>query len=306
MLTSVIASLIAFLIAFVTVNYADEKTRPIIRAIALVIGSLAALNAVILGARKVVVIIPAGNVGVVEVFGKVSNQTLPAGVHIVSPFAEVIRFSTRLKDIKETVTVTSSEGLDLNLDVSLQYRVDPNQTQRIYSTIGIDETEIVTPRFRAIIREIVASYMAKDIYSEKREAIAQQLREELQANLSPLGFVVEEALLRQVILPDKIKVAIEQKLEAEQASQQQQFINEKQRQELNFALEKAQKEAQRQKIEAAGVAEANRLMTQGLTNQMLQLKAIEATTKLAESPNSKVVIFGQPEDGLPIIWQNQQ
>lgn len=306
MFASLITSLIAFFVAFVGANQADEQKRPIIKAIALVIGTLAGLNALYQGARQVVIVMPAGTVGVVEVFGKVDQQTLPAGVHLVNPFANVIPFSIRLKDIKETVTATSSEGLDLSIDVSLQYRLESNQAQSVYTSIGTDESEIVISRFRAIIREITANYLAKDIYSEKRQAIAQQMREELQRNLEPLGFTVEDTLLRQVTLPEKIKVAIEQKLEAEQLSQQQKFVNDQKRQELDFAVEKATKEAQRQKIEAAGVAEANRLMSQGLTKQILQLKAIEASTKLAESSNSKVVIFGQPEDGLPIIWQNQQ
>ncbi len=305
MISSLITCLLAFFVAFVGANQADEKKRPIIRAIALVIGGLAAISTVYQAGRKVLIVMPAGTVGVVEVFGKVGDRTLPAGVHVVNPFAKVIPYSVRLKDIKETVTATSSEGLDLNIDVSLQYRLEPDKAQSVYTSIGTDEEEIVISRFRSIIREITANYVAKDIYSEKRQMIAQKMLEELQQNLAPLGFTVEEALLRQVILPEKIKVAIEQKLEAEQASQQQQFINEKKRQELDFALEKAQKDAQRQKIEAAGIAEANRLMSQGLSDQILQLKAIEATTQLAESENSKIVIFGQPEDGLPIIWQNQ-
>ncbi len=134
--------------------------------------------------------------------------------------------------------------------------------------------------------------------------MADKLRNELNKSLEPLGFIVDESLLRNVILPQTIQKAIEEKLEAQQASQKQQFINEKERQAISFELEKAQQEATRKKIEAQGVADSQRLLSQGLTEQLIKLKAIEATQKLAESENSKVIIIGGGEDKLPLLLQS--
>lgn len=129
------------------------------------------------------------------------------------------------------------------------------------------------------------------------------LRQELREKLSPLGFIVEEALLREIVLPKKIQEAIQAKLEAEQESERQQFITEKQRQELEFESERAHKEAERKKIEAQSIADTQRLLSQSLTDKVLQLKAIEATPDLAKSPNAKVIIIGGGKDKLPLILQ---
>jgi regulator of protease activity HflC (stomatin/prohibitin superfamily) len=124
--------------------------------------------------------------------------------------------------------------------------------------------------------------------------VAQRLHQEVSNNLSPLGFIVEETLLRNVILPEKIQAAIQQKIESQQQSQQ-----------LDFELEKTRKESERKIIEAQGIADSQRIISQGLSEQILKLKAIEATQKLAESQNSKVIIIGGGEDKLPLILQGE-
>lgn len=289
-----VTALIAFLIAFSNDKVAGEKNRQLTKAIAILIGTIAALSALFQAISRVLVIVPVGEVGIVEVLGKVEAAPLNAGIHLVNPLGKVILFSTRLKDVKETISATSKEGLNFNLDVSLQYKIDPQKATEVYQTIGDNESEIVISRFRSVVRQTTASYDSKTIYGEKRQEVAQKLHEDLQDKLTPLGFFVEETLLRDVVLPEKIQAAIQQKLEAEQQSQQ-----------LDFELDKTRKEAERKKIEAQGIADSQKLISQGLTEQVLKLKGIEATQKLAESQNSKVVIIGAGEDKLPLILQGQ-
>lgn len=314
-ITPLLTALIAFLIALIGSNLAGEKHKNTIKTIAFLIGILASIAAAYNIFTRFLVTIKAGEVGVVETFGKVEDKPLNPGVHLVHPLSEVTEYSTRLQDIKETVETTSKEGVAFNIDVSLQYKIDPQQAGLVYENIGTDEKNIIISIFRSLIRQITATYDFKDIYGEKRQEIAQKLNEELSKELAPQGFIIERALLREIVLPENIQTAIQEKLAAEQESQRQQFINEKERQalefalekerqELEFALEKAQKEAERQKIEAQSMAESQRLLGESLTEQILQLKAIEATQKLAESPNSKVIIIGGGEDQLPLIFQN--
>jgi regulator of protease activity HflC (stomatin/prohibitin superfamily) len=303
LILTAIASLIAFIIALNNANIAGENNQKTVKAISLLIGTLCALASVYHLVFRFLTIVPAGTITVVETFGKVSQHPLNPGINWVNPFSNTVEFSTRLKDIKETVSATSSEGLNLNIDVSLQYKLDGQKASEVYQNIGINEQEIVISRFRSIIRQITATYQAKDIYGEKREEIATRLGQELSQQLNPLGFIVEKTLLRQVILPEKIQTAIQQKIEAAQDSERQEFVNQKKRQELEFELEKAAKEAERKKIEALGIAEAQKLISQSLTEQILESQAIEATKKLAESPNAKTIFIGRSKDGLPVILQ---
>jgi regulator of protease activity HflC (stomatin/prohibitin superfamily) len=211
---------------------------------------------------------------------------------LVNPFAEVEEFSSRLIDVKEVVEATSSEGLAFKIDVSLQYRLEPHKAVEVYKLIGTNETEIVISRFRSIIREITATYPAEAIYSTKRQEVANRLRQQLSEQLAPLGFAVDQVLLRGIQLPDTLQAAIQQKLATEQESQQ-----------MRFTLEKARQEAERKRIEAKGIADSQKIVTQGLNQQILQLREIEATEKLAGSDNAKVIIIGGGQGGTPLNLQ---
>lgn len=258
------------------------------------IAVIASAVAITVAISKLFIVISAGKIGVVETFGKVSQKLLNPGIHLINPLAKIIRFSTRLQDIKETISTTSKEGLNMEMDVSLQYRLNPQKVGELYENIGDNEEEIIISRFRSIVRQTTASYDLKSVYGEDRQKVAQRLEEELNNNLEPLGIVVEEVLLRNIILPERIQAAIQEKLAAEQESQK-----------LDFELEKAKKEAERKKVEARGNAEAQKILSQGLTDKVLKLKAIEATQKLAESQNSKVIIVGGGEDKLPVLLQDK-
>ncbi|MDZ8135411.1 MAG: prohibitin family protein [Nostoc sp. DedQUE04] len=287
-IVSLVTSLIAILVYLNTDRISDERSRLVIRTIMILIGSIAVLNSF----SRLLVIVPPGNVGVVNFFGEVSETTLNPGVHLLNPFSKVLNFSTRLKDIKENVDATSQEGLSLNLDVSLQYKLDPQKAATVYKTIGTDETQLVISRFRSTVRAITANYPANAIYSTKRQEIAQKIDQQLTQEIPALGFIVEEALLRNIKMPDSLQAAIQNKLKTEQENQQ-----------MKFVLEKERQEAERKLIEARGIADSQKILSNGLSNQVLQLRAIEATEKLAQSNNSKLVIIGSEKGAVPIMIQ---
>jgi len=287
-IASLLTTLIAILIYLSSGKSPSPKHRLAVRAIAILVAGIAMIASLF----KNIVIIPAGQVGVMELFGSVSERPLNPGIHLVNPFAEVEKFSTRLRDIKETVEATSQEGLAFSVDVSLQYKLEPQKVVEVYKSIGSNETEIIISRFRSIIREVTATYPAEAIYSTKRQEVANQLRERLSEQIAPLGFIVEDALLREIKLPEKLQEAVQEKLAAEQENRK-----------MTFTLEKERQEAERKRIEAKGIADSQKIISQGLTNPILQLKAIEATEKLAASDTTKVVIMGSGQGGLPVNIQ---
>ncbi|WYL94515.1 MAG: SPFH domain-containing protein [Gloeotrichia echinulata IR180] len=287
-LISLLTSLIAIFVYLNSENINRGRNRLAIQGITILIGAIAA----IISLSKIFVIVPPGNVGVVNSFGQVDKNALNPGMHLLNPFVKVINFSTRLKDVKENVDITSQEGLSLNVDVSLQYKLDPQKAAVFYQTIGTDERQLIISRFRSTIRAITANYPAAAIYSSKRQEIAQQINQQLIQQLPALGFVVDEALLRNVKMPDNLQAAIQDRLKSEQQSQQ-----------MKFVLERERQEAERKRIEAKGVADSQKIISAGLNNQVLQLRTIEATEKLAQSPNSKIVVLGSGKGGVPILIQ---
>ena len=286
-IVSTIASLVSLAVFFSSKQLVDNrKIQLVIKAISGSIAVLAGINAL----SRLIIVIPVGNIGVEYFQGKVSNRTLPAGIYAINPFSDIVQFSTRLRDIKEEISATSKEGLALEIDISIQYRIDPAKAGNVYQNIGTDEREIVISRFRAIAREIVAGYPAEAVYSTKRQEISLQLREKLRLYITPLGFVVDEALLRNVKIPETLQEAIQQRLKAEQENLQMQFI-----------LAKEKQEAERKRIEAKGKADAQKILAEGLTPAILQLRTIEATEKLSLAPNSKLVILGNGQNTSLIL-----
>ena len=286
-IVSTIASLVSLAVFFSSKRLVDNrKIQLVIKAISGLIAVLAGINAL----SRLIIVIPVGNIGVEYFQGKVSNRTLPAGIYAINPFSDIVQFSTRLRDIKEEISATSKEGLALNIDISIQYRIDPAKAGNVYQNIGTDEREIVISRFRAIAREIVAGYPAEAVYSTKREEISLQLREKLRLYITPLGFVVDEALLRNVKIPETLQEAIQQRLKAEQENLQMQFV-----------LAKEKQEAERKRIEAKGRADAQKILAESLTPAILQLRTIEANEKLSLAPNSKLVILGNGQNTSLIL-----
>lgn len=237
-------------------------------------------------------VIPAGHVGVVNFFGIVSPRTLPSGINFVNPLANVIKFSIQTKELKENMQVLSKEGLTIGLEISVLYRLDPDSAARVYQTIsGGDYEEIVLiPQFRSVSRAVTASFQASALYSTERERLGENIQRELARIVGARGIIVESTPLRNVALPTQLTEAIEQKQRADQEAQRMEFI-----------LLKEKQEADRKRIEAQGIADFQKIVAAGISEQLLRWKGIEATEKLAASQNAKVVIVGAGKDGLPVI-----
>lgn len=236
--------------------------------------------------------IPAGHVGVIDFFGVVSRSTLPPGINPVNPLAKVEKFSTQTQEVKETMQVLSREGLTIGLEMSVLYRLNPDSAGRVYQTIvgGDYENVVLKPQFRSISRSVTASFQASALYSTERERLAVAIQEELSKTVGPRGIIIESAPIRNVGLPSQLTEAIEQKQRADQESQRMEFI-----------LTKEKQEADRKRIEAKGIADFQTIVAQGISENLLRWKGIEATEKLANSQNTKVIIVGAGKDGLPII-----
>jgi prohibitin 1 len=236
--------------------------------------------------------IPAGHVGVVDFFGIVQQGTLPPGINFVNPLATVHKFSTQTMEHKESMQVLSREGLTIGLELSVLYRLMPDSVARVYQTVsGGDYEEIILiPQFRSISRSVTASFQASALYSTERERLAIAVQEELARTVAPRGIFIESVPLRNVALPTQLTEAIEQKQRADQEAQRMEFI-----------LLKEKQEADRKRIEAKGIADFQNIVAQGISEQLLRWKGVEATEKLANSPNTKVIIIGAGKDGLPVI-----
>lgn len=255
------------------------------------VGSALTLLGGLAAGSQVLTVVPAGHVGVVDLFGSVSQSTLKAGINLVNPLARVHKLSVKTQEVKEVMDVPSKEGLTVQLEASLLFHLDPERAADVYKTLGLDYREIVVgPQFRSVARGVTASFEARALYTSEREALAQIILRDLQKVLEPRGIVAEAAMPRRVGLPAGLTQAIEEKLRAEQESQRMEFV-----------LLKEKQEAERKRIEARGIADFQDIVTKGISDQLLRWKGIEATEKLAASPNAKVVVIGAGKDGLPLI-----
>ena len=258
----------------------------------------AAAGAMVLMAIGIVVmlsqlirVVPAGNVGVVDFFGTVSPVSRKAGINLVNPLARVLNFSVKTQELKEVMDVPSKEGLTVQLEISVLYHLDPAKAPEVYRTVGPNYEEIIlVPQARSVARGVTASYDARALYTSEREMLSRIIETELQKSVGERGLVIESTPLRRVGLPADLTKAIEEKLRAEQESQRMQFV-----------LEREKQEAERKRIEARGIADFQQIVAQGISEQLLRWKGIEATEKLAGSPNAKVVVIGAGKDGLPLI-----
>jgi regulator of protease activity HflC (stomatin/prohibitin superfamily) len=233
------------------------------------------------------VIIEDGEVGVSKSFGAISDEPVGQGLTYQFPVIRTVEtWNIKLREIKETAQVPSSEGLIVGLESSLLFQVEPEQAPTIRKTIGLNYIEqLVVPYFRNGLRDVVSGYQVKDIYSEKgRRLIASQLRDFLTANLATRGIRVVDVLLRDVKLPEKFRESIELKLTAEQRVQQKQF-----------ELEQARKDAEIEIARAEGAAKAQEIVRSTLSDSYLQYLWIKT---LNENPN---VIYVATEANMPVF-----
>ncbi len=238
--------------------------------------------------------IPSGHRGVFYYkFGKGTEfgKIYPEGFVWHLPWNSMFVYKVQLQERKENLTVLSSDGATIRMDVSILYRPEVNKLDSLQVTIGPDYYNVaVAPTVRGIARTIAGRYTPEEIYSTKREEIANEIVKALQEAMRNKYINIENVLIRDVQIPPEISKAINFKLTADQEAQR-----------MQFTIEKERLEAERKRIEAKGIADFQKIVSQGITPSLLKWKGIEATLKIAESPNTKVVIIGNDAGSLPII-----
>lgn len=252
---------------------------------------------IILFSKSTVTIGPGEGGVVFERFGDGINteKTYGEGFQIVAPWNEMIVRKVRQQSVSDEMNVLSVNGLEVKVSGTVWYEPEFSNLGLLIKTKGEDyERELLDPAINAAARSVVGRYTPEQLYSSKRDVIEQEILDEVQKLLEDQYLVVKRVLVEDVKLPTTIRTAIETKLKQEQESL-----------EYEFRLAKAKKEAERQKIDAEGKAIANKILSESLTDKILQEKGIEATLELAKSTNSKVIVIGSGKDGLPIILGNQ-
>ena len=213
------------------------------------------------------------------------------GFRIIAPWNRIFIYDVKQQEVLESMQVLSSNGLEISLDVSMLYQPNYDSLGLLHKTKGVNYLNtVLLPTVRAVARSVVGRYTPEQLYSTKRDAIQNEIFEETRDNVMSQYIQLNAVLVRDVSLPAAIKQGIERKLVQEQEAL-----------EYEFRLVKAEQEAERQRIDAEGKARANRILSASLTDRILQEKGIEATIKLSESPNSKVIVIGAGDNGLPII-----
>ncbi|MGY5847223.1 prohibitin family protein [Salegentibacter sp. HM20] len=247
---------------------------------------------------KSTVTIGSGEAGVLyKTFGGgvvTDEPPLSEGFHLVAPWNKVFVYEVRQQSLEETMTVLSSNGLEIRVDASTWFQPDYEDLGRLHREKGEAYIQrLLQPAIRSAARAVVGRYNPEQLYASKREAIQKEILEETRILLKNQYVQVNEVLVRDVALPPNIKDAIERKLRQEQESL-----------EYEFRLTKAEQEAERQRIDAEGKARANEILNASLTNNILREKGIQATLELARSNNAKTVIIGSGEGGMPLILGN--
>jgi regulator of protease activity HflC (stomatin/prohibitin superfamily) len=256
-----------------SVNF--EETKKKFSRVSITIAVLVVVAVVVF---NIVTIVPSGQTGVLHLFGKVNDTELSSGIHFINPLASVSFLSIRTEQYTmsiasmegqhpgdDSIEALTKEGLKVALDMTVLYHLDEARASDVYRTIGLDYDEkIIRPEVRSAIREVIALYEAKDIYSEKREEAVGKIEEVLKKSLSPRGIELESVLLRNVQLPLMLAKGIEEKLTAEQEAQKYDFI-----------LQKEVKEAERKRIEAGGQREAQQIINESLTDRYVQYMYVQ-------------------------------
>ena len=247
---------------------------------------------------KSAVTIDSGEAGVLyQTFGGgvvTDEPPLGEGFHLVAPWNKVFVYEVRQQSLEEKMEVLSSNGLEIKLDASIWFQPAYEDLGSLHQEKGIDYIQrVLQPAVRSAARAVVGRYDPEQLYASKRETIQKEIFEETKLLLENQYVQINEVLVRDVSLPTSIKEAIERKLSQEQESL-----------EYEFRLEKATKEAERQRIDAEGKAAANKILSESLTEMVLKEKGIQATIELAQSSNAKVVVIGSGDEGMPLILGN--
>lgn len=246
--------------------------------------------------------IGAGEVGVQSLFGNVGSSTLTSGLNFVNPLAKIETFDIKTQNYTmsavhdegnqqgdDAIRVLTADGLEVVIDLTVLYRVIPAEAPRILKEIGIDyQNKIVRPITRTKIRDNAVYYDAVALYSTKRDSFQNGIFKSIEKDFRSRGLLLEQLLVRNIMLPASVKATIESKINAEQDAQKMQFV-----------LQKEKQEAERKRVEAQGIADYQRILSTGLSDKQLQYESILAQKEIAKSPNTKVIIMGKGNS--PII-----
>jgi len=238
-------------------------------------------------------VIRPGEVGVKQRFGQLSEPK-QNGIIGFNPFiATVIKLPTQTVNREVLINLPSREGLTIRSEISILYRINPMMAKDIITQIGLDYDKVITAVFRSASADVTSKFYAKDMHSGERDKIEKEISKKMNEILNSKGFEIESVLMKSITLPDGLAKAIEAKLEAEQQAQRMEFI-----------LQAEQKEAERKKIEAQGTRDAQVILSEGLSDKILQLRQIEMMRELITSPNAKV-IFTDGKSGTPILLNDK-
>ena len=251
--------------------------------------------------------IDAGKVGVKSLYGSVQADVLESGLHLINPLLDVTDFDIQTQNYTmsaihgegaqqgdDAIRVLSNDGLEVVIDLTVLYRIIPNDAPKILKQIGVNYTDkIVRPVTRTRIRDNAVYYDAVALYSTKRNEFQQRIFKTIEADFKTRGLVLEQLLIRNINLPTSVKATIESKINAEQDAQK-----------MTFVLQKEKQEAERKRVEAQGIADYQRIISSGLTDKQLQYEQIKAQKEIATSPNSKI-IFMNGKGNAPIMLSDK-
>jgi regulator of protease activity HflC (stomatin/prohibitin superfamily) len=224
--------------------------------------------------------------------GGLDKQNLyTPGFHVIAPWNTMYVYDVREQQVEEPMEVLSNNGLNIQVDITVRFNPKFDKIGELHEIFGKDYANtLVRPEVRSSVRKIIGRYQPEELYSSKREEVQQAIHKDLQVVLNTNYVDLRATLIRNITLPDKVKTAIEEKIQAEQLALKYEYI-----------LQQERKEAERRIIEAEAKAKANQILNASLTSNILKDKGIEATLQLANSPNSKVIVVGGNGDGLPLI-----
>ncbi|MBK7638564.1 MAG: prohibitin family protein [Bacteroidetes bacterium] len=251
---------------------------------------------------KCITIIKPGNVGVKVLFGRVfENDILENGMHVINPLMDIEVFNSKTqnytmsgihdegnKEGDDAIKVLSSDGLEITMDLSVLYKVNPKSAPKILKEIGSNYQDVVIrPITRTRIRDNAVFYQAVDLFSARREEFQNRIFKTIQKDFEKRGLILEQLLIRNITLPESVKKSIEAKINAEQESQKMQFV-----------LAKEKQEAERKRVEAQGIADYQKIISVGLSDNQLQFESIKAMKELAKSENSKIIVMGSGKNSI--------
>ncbi|KIC92589.1 prohibitin family protein [Flavihumibacter sp. ZG627] len=300
-MTLIIIGVILFLASF-GIAKSEEPIRRFagtLRSIALGLFAIGIITACIIQ-------IDVGQIGVKKLFGKVQKDVLTSGLHFINPLLEIERLDVKTlnytmsgiqdeaqKPGDDAIRVLTADGLEVTIDLSVLYRVIPVDAPMLLQETGADyEDKIVRPITRTRIRDNAVYYDAVALYSTKRDEFQQRIFKTIETDFKKRGLLLENLLVRNITLPQSVKATIEQKINAEQDAQKMQFV-----------LQKERQEAERKRVEAQGISDYQRIISESLTDRQLQYEGIKAQLEIAKSQNAKVIIMGK--GNTPVILDSK-